>query len=206
MTVQVKICGIKLLEDALVVEEAGADMIGFVFAPSPRRVLPEEAAGIRRRVPGLAAVGVFVDEDPEIINRIGEQVGLDMVQLHGNEPLSHRDRIGLPVIRSLAVDRPLRPEDPALKGWDFILLDAAFRGKSGGTGKTFPWSHACALAGLEHPRIFLAGGLRPENVMEAVERLRPWAVDCSTGVESEPGKKDGAKVRSFVKNAKGALL
>ena len=187
MTPKVKICGITRVEDALVAAELGADYLGFVFVKeSPRYVTPEQARVIAvecvRASPHSRMVGVFRDEDPETVRKIAEHVGLDLVQLHGEETYTLG---GIPTIKAFQVSDAL-PEPTTAA--DYVLFDSG-----GGTGRTFDWS---LLDGYVHAKpFFLAGGLTPENVLAAITSARPYAIDLSSGVESRPGLKDGDKMR-----------
>ena len=202
--VKIKICGITCLEDALVAIDAGADALGFVFFPkSPRHVFPEQAAAIIRRLPPFVqTVGLFVDEDPETINRTADQCGLDIVQLHGGESPAFCDSVRRRVIKVFRV-KDMASLDP-MGGYrvSAFLLDAWSPAAHGGTGQTFNWEIAAHAA--EAGRIILAGGLTPDNVAGAVRQVRPYGVDVSSGVEAAPGQKDPAKVREFIRNAKDA--
>ncbi|RPJ42838.1 MAG: phosphoribosylanthranilate isomerase [Candidatus Latescibacterota bacterium] len=199
----VKICGLAREEDVEIAVLSGADLAGFVFAESPRRVTPEKAARLRRLLEGTAAraVGVFCGEEPARIREIAEEVGLDLVQLHGHgEPPP--DAIGLPVIRAVRV-APGRIEPfPAGGGAAYYLLDTHDPRRAGGTGRPFDWEEASRLP-LPRP-FLLAGGLRPETVARAIEILDPDGVDVASGVERSPGVKDADQVRRFIAAARAA--
>ncbi|MCS6801637.1 MAG: phosphoribosylanthranilate isomerase [Chloroflexota bacterium] len=204
MSVAVKICG---LRDPAAVEaavEAGAEFIGFVFAPSPRRVAPEEAAALRRRVPrgGPQIVGVFVNEAPATVRAIADTVGLDIVQLCGAE--SPQAEWGRPVIRAIrpAGRIPWRALAPWVAGGARLLVDSFKPGTFGGSGELGDWGLAARIA--RRWPILLAGGLRPDNVAAAIAAVRPWGVDVSSGVETA-GRKDPAKIRAFVDQARAAF-
>jgi phosphoribosylanthranilate isomerase len=201
--VRVKICGITNLEDALVAAEAGADALGFIFYPrSPRFITADAAAGIVAGLPPfLATVGVFVDEDRETVIRIREEVGLHALQLHGNESPEMVRSLPGPVIKGFRVGEEFEEERIDKYACSAILLDAHVKGVPGGTGKVFDWEVARRCA--ERWRVILAGGLTPENVAKAVEKVRPYAVDVAGGVEIRPGKKDPDLVRRFISEAKG---
>jgi len=182
---------------------AGAHALGLVFYPkSPRYVDPGRARELVEGVPPLVSwVGVFVDVPVEEMITVARKVGLDTLQLHGNEPprvcRACRDE-GLRVMKALRVCSP-----GDLKGWEeyrevvtALLLDARVPGEYGGTGQSFPWELAGQIQGVP---VILAGGLNPENVARAIEVARPWGVDVSSGVEKAPGIKDPEKVRSFMK-------
>ncbi|MDR5682466.1 MAG: phosphoribosylanthranilate isomerase [Armatimonadota bacterium] len=196
-----KICGIRTVAAALAAADAGADAVGFVFwEGSRRRVSPEEAAAIARVLPPFVVrVGVFVDGDPEWIDRIRRDVGLDALQLHGNEPPAVCARIGGRVIKALRVRdgtvvQQARDYDVAA-----ILLDTYLEGMVGGTGRSFDWS----LAGDVGRPLILSGGLTAANVGDAIRRVRPYAVDVSSGVETD-GQKDPAKIAAFVAAVRAA--
>lgn len=203
--VKVKICGITNAADGIVAAEAGADLLGFVFCDeSPRYITPEAAAQIIRQLPPFVVkVGLFVNAPEEDVMRAITVCGLDMLQFHGNETPEYCRQFGLMTIKAFRI-RDAGSLD-ALEKYptDAWLLDAYTPGKLGGTGEVFDWDLAIAARGRGRP-IFLAGGLNPDNVAEAVRRVRPYGVDVSSGVESAPGKKDQAKVRAFVRAAKAA--
>jgi len=198
--VRVKICGITCVEDALEAVHWGADALGFVFAHSPRQVTPERACAITRELPPLVTtVGVFVNARPEWVREVQGFCGLSVVQLHGDEDEHAARQFGPRVIKAIAVrpDRSIREDSyPGAT----ILLDAYSPDARGGTGRTFEWGRAAELA-KKRP-IILAGGLTPENVLEAVRAVRPYAVDVSSGVEKEPGRKDHEKLGLFIRRAK----
>lgn len=197
-----KVCGITRKEDATAAVEAGADALGFVFfPPSERSVAAEDAAGIASGLPGeVKRVGVFVNSPRDEIEHLAELVGLDVIQLHGDESptlaselpgtvwkaLRAREREGLEELEARA-----RPWADGAR----ILLDAGAAGRWGGTGETVDWDLARQLAARHD--LVLAGGLTPDNLAEAVESVRPWGVDVSSGVEAEAGKKDHEKLRRF---------
>ncbi len=201
---RVKICGITTLEDALHATACGADALGFVFyAGSPRCVDPDRARGIIAELPPLiTTVGLFVNEDPAKIREIVEYCGLTVVQLHGDET---PDQCNLPPFR---VVKALRLEPDAelstFSGYPVsaLLLDASVPGQFGGTGQRCDWDTAARVA--ERHRVILAGGLTPDNVAQAVCRVRPYGVDVSSGVERQPGQKDPEKVARFIRQAKEA--
>ena len=198
----VKICGITSEEDALLAVAMGADAIGFNFVPSsPRFLAVGRAADIAKRLPPeILTVGIFRNETPERVVDLVNQAGLRAAQLHGHETAEDtrwvRQRV--PVVIKV-----FPGGDPALAhangyGADLIMLDSA----SPGSGRVFDWSLAeGAPSGL---RLLLAGGLTPDNVAEAIERVRPWGVDVASGVESAPGVKDPTKVRRFINAAREA--
>jgi len=194
---RIKICGITCIEDALLATELGAHALGFIFAESPRWISPDAAAEIIRRLPlFVSPVGVFVNESTDMIQRVVEQCGLAAVQLHGDEtPDEARALAGVEAIKAIRVK-----DASSLDGLDqwsvsAFLLDTYSKEARGGTGRTFDWDLA-REARLPAPMI-LAGGLDPANVREAIETVRPYGVDISSGVESEPGKKDHALLKQL---------
>jgi phosphoribosylanthranilate isomerase len=197
----VKICGITSEEDALLAIAMGADAVGFVFAPSSRQVALGLVHDIVRRLPPeVLTVGVFRDESAKRVVDIVNSAGLRAAQLHGRETAEQtmwvRKRVPF-VIKGFAAG------DPALDraddfGADAILVDS----HAPGSGEVFDWS--LAEGAPVNRRVILAGGLTPDNVAEAIDRIRPWGVDVSTGVESAPGHKDARMVREFVSNARAA--
>jgi phosphoribosylanthranilate isomerase len=197
----VKICGITSEEDALLAVAMGADAVGFVFAPSSRQLAPARAGDIAKRLPPeILTVGVFRDHAPERVVEIVRQAGLVGAQLHGHETIEAtryvRERLPV-VIKAFPGGDPELRHAPDYSA-DIVLLDSA----SPGSGRVFDWSLAeGAPSGL---RLMLAGGLNPENVAEAIAKVRPWGVDVSSGVESAPGVKDPRLVRTFIKAAREA--
>lgn len=202
---RVKVCGITNLEDALAALEAGADLLGLNFyARSPRYVAPADARRIVERLPeGVECVGVFVNEAaPSDVERIAREAGVGAVQLHGEETHEFcRALRGRPTIKALRVGPGFTPEAAAGYPTDAVLLDAYVAGEWGGTGHTFDWSLARRTR-ESVPRLFLAGGLKPENVAEAVAAVRPHAVDVCSGVETAPGRKSLQLIRRFVEQVK----
>ncbi len=201
----VKICGITNLEDALAAVEAGADALGFNFyRRSPRYVAPEEARRMAARLPeSVMRVGVFVNGgEPEEVARVADEVGLTAVQLHGDEtPEYCRALRGRFVIKALRAGSNFEPESVLEYEADAILLDAFSDRERGGTGLVVDWAVARRVRELV-PRLFLAGGLGPENVAAAVWAVEPYAVDACSRLESAPGRKDPARVRAFVAAAR----
>jgi phosphoribosylanthranilate isomerase len=189
----VKICGITRAEDARAAIDAGARALGFVFWPgSPRFIDPYRARAIVATLPAFVApVGLFVNQPAEYVSGVAALVRLAAVQLHGDETVEYAHAIRRPLIKALtigdAVDR--WPESVT------VLLDAHDPARRGGTGRTIDWTAAAAVAARR--RILLAGGLTPDNVAEAVERVRPFGVDVSSGVERSPGVKDHGKINAL---------
>jgi len=217
MSLWIKICGNTSLADGQLAAEAGADAVGFVFAPSPRRVTPEQVAAIVPQLPAkLERIGVFVNADLHEITSIVESCGLTGVQLHWDAPrdlpMRLRMRLG-PRVRILRVvysdgggaTAAFSPQ--SVSSVDAILIDSHTTYAAGGTGVMFDWS-AAKEALFQNPavrqRLVAAGGLTPNNVASAVKTLRPWGVDVVSGVESAPGCKDPDKVRAFIANARAA--
>ena len=206
----IKICGITRLEDALAAIEAGADLLGFNFhPPSPRSLTPEACARITdtlvRDFPQVTLVGVFVNLPIERIQSILQECSLHLAQLHGDEPPALLAALqgkafkafrGVPAQVSYDDYTTNRNVPPAL------LVDAAVQGLYGGSGVTADWAAAAGLA--EKLPLLLAGGLKPENVAEAVRLVQPWGVDTASGVEASPGLKDPLKMRAFVQAVQSA--
>jgi phosphoribosylanthranilate isomerase len=198
----VKICGITTEDDALLAVALGADAIGFNFVPgSPRMVTPANARDIVRRLPKEAVtVGIFRDERPERVVEIVNKCGLKGAQLHGREPASEvrwiRKRLPF-VIQAFAAGDPAIPS-VANGPVDVVMIDAP----NPGSGITFDWRLTEHLPG--GVRLLLAGGLTPDNVAEAIAKVRPWGVDVASGVEMSPGRKDPRKLRKFIETAKQA--
>jgi len=202
----VKICGVTRARDAEHAVRAGADWLGINFWPRSKRFVPASAAprlveAARNAASAVRIVGVFVDQPPEEIDAVAEAVGLDYVQLHGNESPAICARFGERAIKAIAVRS--MDEVRSLDGYPgvTVLLDAPSAG-FGGSGRTFDWSLAKAAVGGGR-RVLLAGGLNPENVAHAVRVVRPFGVDVASGVESAPGEKDPDKVSRFIAAAKG---
>jgi phosphoribosylanthranilate isomerase len=191
--VRVKICGICDVDAARAAVESGADMIGFHFCDSPRRISPEEAKAIAGElIVRPTIVGVFIDQDPQEVRQIAEFVGLDMLQLHGSEQPGYD--AGRPVMKVLKIKDG---EIPDADAWpDPIMLDSWSPDQRGGTGQTWDWELARPL--ISSRKVFIAGGLEPGNVGKVVSAFRPYGVDVSSGVEAAVRVKDPDKVRAFV--------
>lgn len=199
--IHVKICGLQRPGDALVAIEAGADLLGLVFAPSRRQVNVEQARAVAEAVAGRAPlVGVFVNAAPEEMNRLGREVGLSYLQLSGHEPDERIAALDFPTIQVIHMDETLPAGDLAQRiertPAELVLLDTAAQGAYGGTGRAFDWSR---LPAASRP-ILLAGGLHPGNVAAAA-RMGVWGVDVSSGVETD-GVKDPEKIRAFLAAAR----
>ena len=206
MSAKIKICGITNIADGLAVVEAGADAVGFVFCEqSPRRVSIDSAAEIVRALPPFVMkVGVFVDASVESVRRCISECGLNLLQFHGDETPDYCVQFGVMSMKAFRVRDSTFLQTVQSYRTDAWLLDAFVPEKIGGTGERFNWDLAVQARELGRP-IFLAGGLTPENVQEAVRKVRPYGVDVSSGVEAAPGRKDHAKVRAFVKAVKGMV-
>jgi phosphoribosylanthranilate isomerase len=199
VSVLVKICGIRCRQDAALAVELGAGALGFVFWPgSPRFIDPYRAREITASLPlGVSAVGVFVDQPPEYVSGVARLLNLGAVQLHGGEPpeayarSSHRIIKAVPVTNGFDPDRALA-DVPA---YATVLLDAHDPVRRGGTGSTVDWKPAAAAARLRP--VILSGGLNAGNVRTAIDTVRPYGIDVSSGVESSPGVKDPEKLRAF---------
>ena len=205
--VKVKICGITNWTDARRAVEAGVQFLGFNFyRPSPRYIQPAAARRIIRRLPdSIAAVGVFVNEPEANMLALARRVGLDYLQLHGDEPPEQVARLKrkIPVIKAIRVrDSFRRKQLNSFGRASAILLDGFDARSHGGTGKTFNWNLARGSASSR--RIFLAGGLTPENVAEAIRVARPYAVDVCSGIEARPGRKDPARIVALMWAVKAA--
>jgi phosphoribosylanthranilate isomerase len=205
-TIAIKICGITNLEDGLAALQSGANLLGFNFySPSPRCLTEDTCtrlvADLRASGHPFQAVGVFVNHSPQQIESLLDRCGLDLAQLSGDEPaytleaLTGRAFKALRPVNAAALDQELN-KYPARTSEPAYLVDAYQQGEYGGTGQVADWSLASGFA-KRHP-ILLAGGLKPENVAEAVCQVRPWGVDVASGVEAYPGRKDPAKIAAFV--------
>lgn len=209
----IKVCGTTSLRDARLAAEAGANAVGFVFAASPRQVDPNTAAEIVSGLQGeVETIGVFVNEHPEVIARIVEHVGLSGVQFHGDEAAETMAMVRqrLPqskLIKAIPVSELAIKAEASIEEYgsapgelDALLLDSGLQQKRGGTGSTFDWKQAAPIAARIRERIplIVAGGLTAANIAEAIAIFEPWGVDVVSGVESEPGIKDGKKLQEFV--------
>lgn len=199
---KIKICGITTLEDARFCAAAGADFLGFIqVEESPRHIGADEARAIIEWLYGPEPVGVFVNATPDQVNSAAERAGFALVQLQGDETPEDCAAIERPVIKGLGIRPGMKTDDVRdliaryRDAADYVLLDSRAGGLHGGTGRAFDWDLAIDLApGVP---VFLAGGLRPENVAEAARRVRPFAVDVASGVEEAPGRKDFGRVQAF---------
>jgi len=205
MSVKVKICGITNPADGLAAAEAGADLIGLMFYDgSPRRVALPVAEEIARVMPPpVVKVGVFVNPTEGLVSAAIARCGLNLLQFHGDEPPEFCTQFGVMSMKAFRIRDAASLAALPRYATDAWLLDAYSPERRGGTGGTFNWDFAIEARKFDRP-IFLAGGLTPENVAEAVRRVQPFGVDVSSGVESAPGRKDAAKVRAFIAAAKAA--
>ena len=204
MRTRIKVCGITLVDDALAAVRLGADALGFIFASaSPRYINPIKAAEIIRKLPPFVSkVGVFVNEDRHIALDSSRTAGVDVVQLHGDEPPEYCADFPIPIIKVFSVGADF---DPSVMGrYDVAgyLLDTWDPKRRGGSGNTFDWSIAAKACGM-YGTVILSGGLGPSNLREAVETVRPYAVDLNSGVEVSPGVKDHDKIKAAVSIVKG---
>lgn len=203
--VKVKICGITSVEDALAAAEAGADAIGLMFyEKSPRCVSLEQAEMISHQLPPyILRVGVFVNPEPGLVGSAMAHCGLTMLQFHGDESNDFCGQFGLMSMKAFRVKDETTLEQLANYTTAAFLLDSYVAGKQGGTGEKFNWDLAVEAKKFGRP-IFLSGGLTPENVAGAVQKVAPFGVDVSSGVEAAPGKKDHKKIRDFVAAVRAA--
>ena len=204
---RVKICGITNLDDALAASRSGARTLGFVFhPPSPRSISPEQARDIIRGLPeGMVTIGVFVNRSPQEVGATARICGLSAVQLHGEEPDEWLGEIGVPAIKAfrvrIAADLDGLGRFPSASAY---LLDAWSSRAAGGTGEPWDWALGREIPQLDKPLV-LAGGLSPDNVTVAIRRIRPAAVDVSSGVEASPGIKDHDKIDLFITRVQEAF-
>ena len=202
MMTKIKICGVTNIEDAMVIAELGADALGFVFAPSKRRVSPEVAKEIIEKLPPfVTTVGVFMDTLMDEVHQIADYTGIDVVQLHGNEPPEYCDGLKKKVIKRITVTDHDTPE-MLISRMERYRVSAYLLDPGAGSGKVFNWERA---VGIDLPLI-IAGGLTPDNVKCVVRLLKPYGVDVSSGVELLPGKKDKKKVKRFVEEVRSCSL
>lgn len=195
---KVKICGLKTQEQVEKAVENNADYLGFVFAESKRRVTPKQVAEITKNVPkNIKKVGVFVAPTLDNLEKIVQEAKLDMVQIHGEKSF---EKCSVPIIRAVPVDNLWKTIVENDKKSDYFLFDAPPKKYIGGNGETFDWEKL-EISQISDKKIFIAGGLTIENVQEAIQRLQPYGVDVSSGVETN-GEKDLEKIADFIKKAK----
>lgn len=202
---RVKICGITRAEDGLEAARLGADAIGLVFyPPSPRHVSTVQAASIAATLPPfITTVGLFVNPEGAQVEAVLRELRLDMLQFHGDESPEFCARFGVPWLKAVRVKPGVDLVQYAIRyrGAKGLLLDAYVEGTAGGTGQSFDWT--LIPSGLLLP-VILSGGLDPGNVGTAIARVRPWAVDVSSGVEASKGIKDAAKIAAFMRGVHSA--
>lgn len=200
--IKVKICGITNLDDAIAACEFGADALGFIFyKESPRYIDPSRAGEIIKKLPPLVkSAGVFVNLDEPSIRRIIEVTGIGILQLHGEEPPEFCALFSRPVVKAIRIKGSDSLPQLLTYNVSAFLLDSYSKTAHGGTGKGFDLD--IAIEAKRYGRIILSGGLTPDNIVDAVERVRPYAVDVSSGVEASKGKKDHEKMRLFIERAK----
>ncbi len=200
---RIKICGITNIDDALMAIDAGADALGFNFVPDTPRYLKDTAAAakiIEQLPPFITTVGLFVNAAPEVIQATADECHLDMLQLHGDESPQFCNALNRRFIKAVRVKDESsfsHLSDYRVSGY---LLDTYVKGAMGGTGIAFDWR--LAVKAKQFGRIILAGGLDPDNVASAVQQVRPYGVDVSSGVETRPRRKDPVKVQAFIQTVK----
>jgi len=205
MSTQVKICGITNLADAEAAANAGADALGFVFYNnSPRFMTISAVAGIFKKAPlRIMRAGVFVNAPKDFVLRAVTECGLSLLQFHGDESPEFCTQFGVMSMKAFRIHDAETLKELPKYSTDAWLLDACSAEKPGGTGEKFNWELAIEAQKFGRP-VFLAGGLTPENVADAIRRVRPFGVDVSSGVESAPGKKDHQKIRDFIAKVRKA--
>lgn len=202
--VRIKICGLTRVEDVKTVVAAGVDAIGFVFTASPRRISVRKAVQLSGHIPdGVLRVGLFLNQPETEIERVLNEVALDILQFHGSESEPQCMAFGIPYLKAVAMtdDQSARRAErdyPAAMG---LLLDSHTVDKPGGSGHVFDWTMSRPL----NQQVWLAGGLNADNVGRAIRTVRPYAVDVSSGVETSPGIKDAAQINAFVLAVKNAV-
>jgi phosphoribosylanthranilate isomerase len=200
---RIKICGLTRSEDVQFAVSCGVDAIGFVFAPSSRRISAKVAARLAGEVPtGVLRVGLFLDQDPAEIERVLAEVPLDLLQFHGRETERQCNSFSMPWLKAVAMenDDSVERAERNYPGATGLLLDSHRAGQRGGSGQVFDWSLVRPAA----KPLWLAGGLEASNVAEAIRMVRPYALDVSSGVESAPGIKDAGKISAFIEAARAA--
>ncbi|MEO0136754.1 MAG: phosphoribosylanthranilate isomerase [candidate division WOR-3 bacterium] len=202
MNTKVKICGITNLKDALLAVESGADALGFIFAPSPRRITPRQARHIIKHLPPfISAVGVFMDTPLPVLRQIIEISGIDTIQLHGHEPPEYCSQIKkLRIIKRIMINPDSQIKE-LIKEMTRYRVSAYLFDPGAGSGKIFDWQMIKGLPG----RIIIAGGLTPDNVCEAIALLKPYGVDVCSGVENSIGRKDPEKLKAFIREVRRCI-
>ncbi len=197
----IKICGITNLEDALRAISCGADALGFIFAPSPRKIDPLRVQEIVHHLPpGVLKVGVFVNEDLRVVEQIAGKCDLDFLQLHGEESPEYCRRAPLPVVKGIRIKDRESLQVAERYPMTFLLLDSWAPDRAGGTGKTFAWEIAREIR--QKRNFILSGGLSAENVAGAIQQLHPMGVDANSGIEKKPGVKDPEKLAHFIRKVR----
>lgn len=196
---RIKICGVTNLVDAFMAVQLGADAIGFIFTDSKRKVSPQIARSIIRRLPPMiTTVGVFMNTSSRYVNKIAEYTGVDIVQLHGDESSEYCSKIAKRVIKRIAVKRN-DTRDSLIGKIQGYNVSAFLFDPGAGNGQTFDWRIA---QGISCRPIIIAGGLSPHNVKEVITLLNPYGVDVASGVETLPGKKDREKLKKFIEEVR----
>jgi phosphoribosylanthranilate isomerase len=205
MDLTIKICGITNVDDGIAAAQAGANAVGFMFyEASPRHVTIDAVEEIARQLPThVMRVGVFVNADAGFVFSAMTRCLLNLLQFHGDEPSDFCRQFGAMSMKAFKIKDAQSLELLPSYHTDAFLLDSCVPGMQGGTGEKFNWDLAIEAKKLGRP-IFLAGGLTPQNVAEAVRAVRPFGIDVSSGVESAPGRKDHAKIREFIRAARNA--
>lgn len=202
---KVKICGLQEVAHVQAAVNAGADFIGFMFAPSKRRISVEQAIELAQHIPAsVKKVGVFVNETTETIQQIAAQVGLDYIQYHGDEAPEQIEQIGLPSIKAFSIQSAQDVERAAAYEVNYYLFDAPGTDFRGGSGNAFDWTLLDQM-NIAQEKVILAGGLNEDNVRIASMLVEPFAVDVSSGVETD-GVKDTDKMKRFIERAKGEFI
>ncbi|MFC1631968.1 phosphoribosylanthranilate isomerase [Candidatus Omnitrophota bacterium] len=203
--VKVKFCGITNVEDATWVANVGADYLGLVFArDSKRKISLDKAREITAVVPPyIEKVGLFVNEEPKLVEKVLSACNLDLLQFHGDESAEYCSQFKgrAKIIKAFRIKDEASLQQIAQYDTDFYLLDAFVEGEQGGTGVTFSWDLAQRVKELGKP-VFLAGGLNPENIIAAIKKVQPYAVDVSSGVESSPRRKSVELMQDFINKAR----
>ncbi|MGH1365641.1 MAG: phosphoribosylanthranilate isomerase [Calditrichia bacterium] len=203
---QIKICGITRLEDALLAVELGAHALGFIFHPkSPRFIFPEDAAEITKQLPAeVKRIGVFVSPTLVHVQHLLASSKMDIAQVHGEHLPELKQLGGRRLIYAVPVHQQFAPESIGnYRNAVAVLLDTYKAGQHGGTGETFNWQ--LATAAKKYGRIILAGGLNPDNICAAIQEVNPWMLDVNSGVEESPGKKSHHKLRKLFDNIKECM-
>lgn len=204
---QVKICGNTNPEDAKLAAEYGADYLGLIFAESKRKISFSQAKGIMEALPKFKNfVGVFFNQPKKEVEELAQKLGLKILQFHGDEPAlycRHFQDKGFQVIKTFRIKDAMSLKRIDEYNVDAFLLDTFAKEESGGIGKTFDWN-LIADRPFVHEKLFLAGGLNVRNLLEAIHKIHPYAVDVASGVEKEPGRKDAELLKEFVRIAKQA--